>query len=329
MHLRLATALLLAVLLAASSAFTPAAAQPPREARPPRALARQLFADLEPDNEFKRNGIESVEQGTVVERPDLDGDGVGEWLVKATRFCGAANCQYWVYRRLPDGRFQQVFTGGGVGLEVLPMRSRGWNGLRSRAHMSAYETFIDRWEFTGRRYVWRDTEYRGDSNTPHPRVIYHLSISHPEARRRRLMLDPVDAGGGLRVAARYQLCGGTSCTGPELVLRSERLPAGRMCVAFRATGMDGAEHRAADASRWCGKTAPVAGRPSERELVLRPLAADWARLYSAIDVDLTGPGLPGRIASDATSALLTFASRLDEHYRLPCHSAEECAAADR
>ena len=62
--------------------------------------------------------------------------------------------------------------------------------------------------------------------------------------------------------------------------------------------------------------------------MVRPTPRDWTRLYAATDVELPGPGLPGRIASDATGALLSFVLRLDGFYRRPCHSAEECAIAD-
>lgn len=311
MNLRSLVFALLAVLCASS-----AAAQPAREVRPPRALARQLFVDLDADSEFKRNGLESVAQGTTVERRDLNGDGVGEWVVMGTRFCGT-NCQYWVYRRLPDGRYQQAFAGGGVRLEPLPARTNGWRSLLSRAHMSCCESFFDRYEFDGRRYRWRDTEYRADTDKPRSRVVYHLSITDPDARgRRRLVLDPVDAGGGLGIAARYDVCArGQACGAPELVLRSARLPAGRVCVAFSGRGMEGDAYRSARDPGWCGQAAARAGTPG-RELVLHPTRRDWARLHSVTDVELTGPGLPGALATDATSALVSFVEQLQDFHRL-------------
>ncbi|HEX6159278.1 MAG TPA: hypothetical protein VF111_03870 [Thermoanaerobaculia bacterium] len=314
----------LALLLLIAVCATPASAQPPREVRPPPALARQLFADVDADSEFKRNGLQSVLQGTSVERVNLNGDGVGEWLVTGTRFCGT-NCQYWVYRRLPDGRFQQVYEGGGVQIQPLPARSNGWRSLMVRAHMSCCESFFTRHEFDGRRYRWRDTEYRGDTDKPRSRLIYHLSITNPDARgRRRLALDPMDAGGGLRISARYDVCARQGqCGAPELVLRSARFPARRTCVGFSAHGMDGSVHRSAGGPGWCGEPAAVAGT-AERELVLQPSLADWGRLYSVMDADLTGPGLPGRLDSDATGALMMFVDRLNDFQRLPCFSRDGC-----
>lgn len=106
-------------------------------------------------------------------------------------------------------------------------------------------------------------------------------------------------------------------------------PRGRVCVGFGTDETEPAVARSPTNDGWCGETTLAAGSSTERELVLRPAPRDWTRIYGATDVDLTGPGLPGRIASDATGALLSFVMRLDDFYRLPCHSAEECGAADR
>ncbi len=311
-------------LLVLVSSATSAAAQTAQQVRPSRPLARQLFVDLDADSEFKRNGIESVAQGTTVERVDLNGDGVGEWVVTGTRFCGT-NCQYWVYRRLPDGRFQQVFAGGGVRLQPLPARSNGWRSLLSRAHMSCCESYFDRYEFDGRRYRWRDTEYRGDTDKPRSRLIYHLAISDADARgRRRLALDPVDAGGGLRISARHTVCArGGECGEPELVLRSVQLPAGRVCVGFITRDLDGTVRRSVGGPEWCGET-DVLRSAGGRELVLRPTRHDWARLHSVMDAEITGPGLPGRLEADATGALMMFVDRLNDFHRLPCLSRDGC-----
>jgi hypothetical protein len=299
---------------------SPAAAQQ-QQVRPPRALVRALFADLDEQEDFKINGIESLAAGTTVERPDLDGDGVGEWLVKATRFCGS-NCQHWIYRRLPDGRFQQVYAGGGVTLDVLPARSRGWRSLIATWHMSCCETIYTLSQFDGRRYQWRDTEYRGESADHNPKVIYHLSIAAPDARgRRRLALDPMDAGGGLTIAARHDACPrGAQCGAPELVLRSARLPAGRVCVAFRAVDGDHREYRSTPGAGWCGVTTAgaLADGAATRQLVLRPARRDWARMGPAYTAELTGPGLPGELGIDAVGALAGFVGHLGDVYTLPC-----------
>lgn len=302
---------------------SPAPAQPPRQDPPPRALVRQLFADVEADSDYKRNGIESVAAGTVVERVDLNGDGVGEWLVTGTRFCGT-NCPYWVYRRLADGRFQQVYEGGGVRLEPLAARSHGWRSLMVQAHMSCCEAFFTQWQFDGRRYQWRDTEYRATSGRV--RTIYHMAITDADSRgRRRLALDPVDAGGGLTIAARYDVCARSGrCGAPELVLRSAQLPAGRVCVELRSKGEDQKEYRSTAGGGWCGVTT---GGAQARDLVLRPTRRDWAQLRATYEAELTGPGLPGRIESDAAGALMQFGERLSEVYTLPCAAGVGCGSA--
>ena len=91
---------------------------------------------------------------------------------------------------------------------------------------------------------------------------------------------------------------------------------GSACVAFSGRGMEeGEAYRSAQAPGWCGQTAARAGSAG-RELVLRPTRRDWARLHSVTDVELTGPGLPGPLATDATSALMSFVEQLQDFYRL-------------
>jgi len=152
---------LLVPVFLALAAF-PAAAQPsaPAEVRPPNALVRQLWADLEPDHLLRREGLGELPRAITVERRDLNGDGRPEWFVVGDRACGAANCPRWIYRELPGGRFQQLYDGAGARIDVLPLRSTGWPALMSVGHMSAREAVYRTSRFNGRRYVWRDTEYR-------------------------------------------------------------------------------------------------------------------------------------------------------------------------
>lgn len=311
--LALALPLALPLLLALTAA--PAAAQPAQT--PPRALVRQLFTDMDADDDLKRNGIGQVAASITVSRRDLNGDGVAEWLVDGIR-CNA-NCPKWIYRRLADGRFEQVFEGAGAALEVLPVRARGWSSLLSRGHVSCCEAIHTRYEFDGRHYAWRDSEYRGDSNTPAPKTVYHVSLVGADARAgRRLVLDPMNAGGGLWISARADACAaGQRCGAPELVLASTALPAGRVCVVYRSVSPEQREYRSAPGEGWCGVTtvAPLPDRRAGRRLVLHPTTRDWARMGSVYDLKLTGPGLPAQLDLDAAGAVMEFGTRLGDTRR--------------
>jgi hypothetical protein len=320
----------LRVLAFLALAASPAAAQPSAsaEVRPPQALVRQLWADLEPDDLLRREGLRELPRAVTAERRDLNGDGRAEWFVTGIRTCGAANCPHWIYRELPGGRFEQLFAGGGARIDVLPQRTAGWPALMLVGHMSARETTYRRSVWDGRRYAWRDTEYREQERGRAARVVYRLAISDPDARgRRRLALEPVDAGGGLWVSARHEVCARGSeatCGAPQLVLQSTALPAGKVCVRMRAEDSD-PQYASTPGDRWCGVTtaAPIPGGRAGRWLVLRPTRRDWAQLGVAYGLSLTGPGLPGRVEVDATGALMNFSDRLGEVYTLPC-AGETC-----
>jgi len=309
-----------------------AAAQPSAtaEVQPPRALVRQLWTDLEPDDLLRREGLAELPRAVTAERRDLNGDGRAEWFVVGTRTCGNANCPRWIYRELPGGRFEQLYAGAGARLDVLRRRSGGWPSLVSVGHMSCCETVYRRSEFDGRRYAWRDTEYRAEERGKAARTVYRVSLSDADARgRRRLALDPVDAGGGVWLSARHEVCRGrreAECGAPELVLQSARLPAGRVCVRFRAEDSDPA-YASAPGERWCGMTAaaPMPGGGAGRRLVVRPARRDWAQLGVAYGLAFTGPGLPGRVETDASGALMSFAWSLGEVYSLPCVPGHECS----
>ncbi|MFL5382713.1 MAG: hypothetical protein ACJ8GN_09395 [Longimicrobiaceae bacterium] len=303
--------------------ISPAAAQPAAiaEVQPPRALVRQLWADLAPDDLLRREGLAELPRAVTAERRDLNGDGRAEWFVVGTRTCGAANCPRWIYHELAGGRFEQLFEDAGARIDVLPRRSVGWPALVSVGHMSAREAVYRRSEFDGRRYAWRDTEYR-ETEAGRTRTVYRVSLSDADARgRRRLALDPVDAGGGVWISARHDVCPSgreAECGAPQLVLQSARLPAGRVCVRFRAE--DGEPRYASTpGERWCGVTtaAPLPGGGAGRRLVVRPTRRDWAQLGVAYGLAFTGPGLPGRVETDATGALMSFSWSLGEVYTLP------------
>ncbi|HEU4562479.1 MAG TPA: hypothetical protein VFS20_31910 [Longimicrobium sp.] len=299
----------------------------------PAGLLRQLWADLESDHLLRREGRSELPRAVTVERRDLNGDGRPEWWVVGTRVCGNANCPRWIYRQHADGRFQQVYDGAGVRIDVLPRRSSGWPALVSVGHMSAYEAVYRRSQWVGGRYVWVDTEYRGRSAAGADSLIYHLAMSNAGGRR-RLVLDPVDAGGGLWVSATYDVCAngglGGGCGAPELVLQSTRLPAGRVCVRFRA---EDSEPRYATTSRqgWCGVTtaAPASAGRAGRRLVVQPTRREWAQLGAAYGLAFTGPGMPGRVETDAVGALMAFSWELRDVYSLPCVAEGDCRVTRR
>lgn len=310
-------------------AISPVKAQPSAMVQPPAGLLRQLWADLEPDHLLRREGRSELPRAITVERRNLDGDGQPEWWVVGTRVCGNANCPRWIYRQLADGRFQQVYEGAGVRIDVLPLRSVGWPALVSVGHMSSREAVYRRSEWNGRRYEWHATEYRGKSAAGADSLIYRLVMSHADARgRRRLVLSPVHAGGGLWISATHDVCAGgrgAACGEPQLVLHSAALPAGRACVRFRIEAKE-PPYASAPAERWCGVTtaAPLPGGRAGRRLVVRPTRRDWAQLGSAYDLSFAGPGLPGRVDADAAGALMAFAWALRDVYSLPCVAEGDC-----
>jgi hypothetical protein len=310
-----------------------ATAQPPAPVRPPAALVRQLFADLEPDHLLRREGLAEIPKAITVEQRDLNGDGTPEWFVEGTRVCGNANCPRWIYRRLPDGRFQQVYDEGNVRIDVLPQRSGGWPALMSVIHMSCCETVFRRSEWNGRRYAWRDTEYRSQTNTDASKLVYHVAMVDTDARgRRRLVLDPMDAGGGLRIAARHDVCArGEDCGSPTLTLQAPGLPEGRVCVGLSTNDGEGPGYTAPRSERWCGITTPASlpGAAAARQLTIRPTRRDWSQLTTAYEVNLTGPGLPGKLDIDAVGALMAFSWSLRDVYSLPCIPHGECGSTGR
>ena len=322
--------LLVSTLLALSATHLAAQPSASAEVQPPRALVRQLWADLEPDHLLRREGLGELPRAITVERRDLNGDGRPEWFVMGNRACGAANCPRWIYRDLPDGRFELLYDGAGTRIDVLPKRSRGWPALVSVGHMSSRETVYRRSEWDGRRYAWRDTEYREHTSGGAPRTIYHVALSDADARgRRRLALDPMDAGGGLWVSARHDVCPRgreAECGAPQLVLQSAALPAGRVCVRYRSEEGE-LRYTSAPGERWCGVTTAAAlpGGRAGRRLVLRPTRRDWAQMAAAFDAILTAPGLTGKLETDAVSALMSFAWSLHDVYTLPCVPGTECS----
>ncbi|HYH79973.1 MAG TPA: hypothetical protein VEX86_09245 [Longimicrobium sp.] len=321
--------LLAAVILALAA--SPAVAQPSTQVQAPRGLVRQLWADLEPDHLLRREGRAELPKAITTQRRDLNGDGRAEWWVEGSRVCGNANCPRWIYRELPDGRFQQVYDGAGARIDVLPLRSVGWPALVSVGHMSSSEAVYRRSEWDGRRYAWRATEYRGGTRTGADSVIYRLVMSDADTRgRRRLVLSPVYAGGGLWISASHDVCAGgrgAACGEPRLVLQSARLPAGRVCVRYRAEDSD-PQYASTPGERWCGVStaATLPGDGAGRRLVVRPTRREWAQLGSAYGLAFTGPGLPGRVEVDATGALMSFVGGLRDVYTLPCVADGDCPA---
>jgi hypothetical protein len=329
----IARTLLLVVLLAALSPS--AHAQRPRErVRPPRALLERMMADLEHDDQITMSGIDSLAKWIYVERRDFNGDGVREWVVVGARYCGS-NCALWIYRRLPGGRFVQVHAGGGTGIGTLPARSHGWLHVTESMHMSCCDGPSSTYVFDGRRYQWRDTRYEvRPLEGGEPRTAYHLFVTPSEdPGPQRLVLDPFDAGGGLWISARYDVCRPGRvrtdvCGAPRLILSSARLPAGRVCVRMRVESgglPPHATYHSRPGGGWCGATTPDAGARGRRRLVLRPARDDWARIHRYYDVDLTGPGLPGRLQVRYGHGLKHFASQLELRYRLPCVDGYGCA----
>jgi hypothetical protein len=308
------------------------AQQTPHPVHPPRALVERLYADIraaDEQDDIVMYGIDSMAQSITVTRRDFNGDGVREWKVVGTRYCGS-NCAWWIYRRLPSGRFQQVHAGGGANLDILRSRSHGWHDIREYWHMSCCDGPSSIFVFDGCRYQWRETRYHVWDDRGHPRTTYHVYLTPPEEPgTQRLMLDPIDAGGGLWVSARYDVCRpGRArtdvCGAPRLILSSARLPAGRVCVRMGAETVPPPPrpvYHSRPGGGWCGVTGPDPGARGRRRLVLRPTRDDWRHIQYYYRVELTGPGLPGGLIGDG---LMAFASYLADHYRLPCVEGYSC-----
>lgn len=302
--------------------------------QPPRALLEQMMADLGDDEvDLTAYGPDSLGKWITITRRDFNDDGVREWEVEGTRVCGT-NCSIWIYRRLANGRFQQVNDGGGTGIGILPTRSHGWHDISEYWHMSCCDgpEYIS--VFDGRRYQWRETRYLvwDLPDERRHRTAFHLYVTPPPGRPgpRRLVLDPFDAGGGLWISARYDDCRTGRertdvCGAPRLVLSSARLPAGRVCVRLRASDTHPPrDYRSRPGAGWCGTTAPDPAARGRRRLVLHPTRDDWAQMIVNYYLDLTGPGLPGRLKDTPGHGLLAFAAQLRLRYRLPCIEGSWC-----
>ncbi|MFL5382712.1 MAG: hypothetical protein ACJ8GN_09390 [Longimicrobiaceae bacterium] len=334
----IAQTLAVAALLASAVCVRVDAQQTPQRVRPPRALLERLHADLRAEDEVDlvSYGTDSLAKWITVTRRDFNGDGVREWEVEGTRYCGT-NCARWIYRRLSSGRFQQVHAGSGTGIGILRTRTHGWHDITEYVHMSCCDGPSSTYVFDGRRYQWRETRYLvWDEHRA--RTAHRVYLTPPGAPGpQRLVLDPFDAGGGLRVSARYDICRSGRvrtdvCGAPRLILSSARLPAGRVCVRMRVE--EGLRPpRPAYHSRpgggWCGVTAPDPGARGRRRLALRPSREDWAYILHYFHVDLTGPGLPGRLREERGHGLIEFAGSLERHYYLPCVEGYWCSDMDR
>jgi hypothetical protein len=317
---------LLALAVSACASQVDAQARP-RGRPPPPGLVAQLHADLDPADLFSEVGIDSLAAGITVERRDLDGDGVPEYLVEGTRYCGA-NCSRWIYRRLPGGRFAQVLADIGRTTRVLPARRNGWHSISEYFHLSCCAGTTSLYAFDGRRYRWLDTRHERSRDGDSTRTVFHVGVTPPwKGGRRRLELDPVDAGGGLSISARYDLCGrGRRCEPPQMRLSSTKLPARRVCVSVRSR--PSSLSSTPQTMSLCGVTRSDAAAQT-RSLVLRPSRAQWARLSTAEELAFAGPGMPGRIGGDAQYAVGSFASSLAEFYHLPCPPDTFCSRSKR
>jgi hypothetical protein len=319
-------------------------ASPPRaraqeeRVRPPGALLQRMAADLGDDDELARGGTDSLAARITVSRRDFNGDGVREWVVTGGR-CDMSNCTSWIYRRLPGGRFVQVHASRGFGIRMLAARSHGWHHLGEYWYMPCCASQTSTFVFDGERYQWRETRYQVLNDTGEIRAAYRISVTAADGSGpRRLVLDPFHAAGGLRISAAYDICRAGKeradvCGAPRLVLSSARLPAGRVCVRMRATQRaPHREFRSDPGGGWCGVTVPDPNVRGRRRLVLRPRREEWAWLSHYLDVELTGPGLPGlpgRLRTEDADALASFAGQLEEHYRLPCVEGLACADSSR
>jgi hypothetical protein len=320
----LAAAALLAAMCGPASAQ-----QTPQRVRPPRALLERMMVDLDHEVDFTVYGIDSLARYITVTRRDFNGDGVREWEVQGTRYCGT-NCAWWIYRRLSSGRFQQVYAGGGTGIGILRTRTHGWNDISVYQHMSCCSGPSRISVFDGRRYQWRETRYLVWDEQHRARTAHRVYLTPPEdPGPQRLVLDPFDVGGGLWVSARYDICRPGRvrtdvCGAPPLVLSSSRLPEGRVCVRMRAThAVPRREYRSPPGGGWCATTTPDPRARGRRRLVLRPSREDWAHIHRYRVVELAGPGLPARL--EETGGLNDFAGHLAGHYRLPCVADLWCA----
>jgi len=307
----LVTLLALACLPAAALAQTR-----PRSVPIPRALAVQVKADAEDGADIAELRVEEIQAAVTMVPKDLNGDGVPELFVEGTRYCGT-NCERWIYRLLPGNRYSLLYHGWGTGETVLPQRINGWPLITEYSHMSCCEGGTHLYRFDGGRYRWRSSVEAATRARGGDSVIYRVALLSAQAGQpETLLMEPVHAGDGLRLAARFDLCrraGAALCSPPVLRLLSAHLPSGRVCVEVHAV----ARERRYDLSgnRWCGVTAASGG--TERVLELRPSRSDWAALHYGESLEMRGPGLPGEVSLDARAALHVFVTHLADVYSLP------------
>jgi len=88
------------------------------------------------------------------------------------------------------------------------------------------------------------------------------------------------------------------------------------------------EPRSRASSAWCGVTSRDPGARGRRRLVVRPAREALARLRQVQDVEMIGPGLPGKLQLEDGNGLGAFAGTLGEHYWLPCVTDYGCEDRD-
>lgn len=119
------------VRFAAGDADTPTAALPEDIARALQTDERVLECP-----QGVRNGTSLFAPGWVAaHRFDLDDDGDADWIVQGRHSCVRTGdaADWWIYAEAPEGRRLLLAAGRARTVEVLPMKTRGFDDLRVQA----------------------------------------------------------------------------------------------------------------------------------------------------------------------------------------------------
>jgi len=127
-------------------------AEPSKEVRA--RLFKQILAD---DSELRecltqpQGGQAEAEQEMMVERVDLNRDGIKEYKIQLCA-CSLHNCGIYVYRRVGDGFESILDDAAGLGTQFLRTSSNGYRDLQINARDGAAAEVRTVYKFDGRQY---------------------------------------------------------------------------------------------------------------------------------------------------------------------------------
>ena len=127
--------------------------QPPSPCLDPETQAREALGPL----------VETLRQEQT---PDLDGDGVADWIFADSGSCGSGGCSWLIYAS-GEGCAHPVGWAGGRSLIATDTQTNGWLDVRIQSH-AGYCPYNDYWlRFDGQAYeIARHRACECDPMTP-------------------------------------------------------------------------------------------------------------------------------------------------------------------